>query len=335
MRYTALIETTRGDTPECLHLGNIAVVDARGQLVAQAGDPQMLTFTRSTLKALQALPLMSSGAADAFGFDSRDLALACASHNGEDMHVKQVEAMLAKTGVGYKRLACGCHLPLLYSYTPALPPADLRFDERHNNCSGKHAGFLAACVHQGFDLEGYIAPSHPLQRQIRHAVAQACRMDEEAMPMGLDGCSAPNYAMPLANLALGYARLASGARDAQWGEAFERLSSAMSSHPELVSGTQRNDLDFMQAGAGDWVSKVGADGVQVVASKSRGQALAVKIIDGNKPALFAATVEALEQLGWLSPAQRDLLAPWRAEQIINARGWVVGHRRPVFSLAAG
>jgi len=335
MSYTPLIETTRGGTPECLHLGSIAVMNDQGQVIAQAGDAHMQTFTRSTLKALQALPLMTSGAADAFGFDSRDLAMACASHNGEEMHALQVDAMLSKAGLGYKRLACGCHLPLRFTYTSALPPDDLVYDERHNNCSGKHAGFLAACVHQGLPVEGYVEPSHPLQRQVRSAVARVCRMGEDTMPMGLDGCSAPNYAMPLSQLALAYARLASGAQDPEFGDAFERLSSAMTAHPELVSGTDRNDLAFMQAGGGDWVSKVGADGVQVVASRSRRQALALKIIDGNKTALFAATIEALDQLGWLSESQREALEPWRAAQIVNARGLIVGGRHAVFSLRSG
>lgn len=332
MSYTALIETTRGNTAECLHFGSIAVVNTRGHVIAQAGDAHLQSFTRSTLKALQALPLMTSGAADAFGFDARDLAMVCASHNGEDMHVQQVQSMLDKTGLTCQRLACGCHVPLRFVYTSALAPENLHYDERHNNCSGKHTGFLAACAHQGLPLENYTDPSHPLQQQVRQAVAQACDMEEDAMPMGLDGCSAPNYAMPLSKLALGYARLASGARDAQFGQAFAQLSEAMTAHPDLVSGTARNDLDFMRVGAGDWVTKVGADGVQVVASKSRGEALAIKVLDGNKPALFAATVAALDQLGWLSSAQKQALAPWAAADIINARGLVVGERRAVFKL---
>ena len=150
--------------------------------------------------------------------------------------------------------------------------------------------------------------------------------------MGIDGCSAPNYAMPLASLARAYARLASGTRDAQFGESFAALADAMTAHPDLVSGTGRNDLAFMQAGRGDWVTKVGADGVQVVASRSRGEALALKISDGNKLALYAATVEALDQLGWLDDTQREALLPWRHRTIASVRGAPVGERRPVFQL---
>jgi len=152
---------------------------------------------------------------------------------------------------------------------------------------------------------------------------------------GTDGCSAPNYAMPLANLARGFARLASGAADPARGEQFAPLAEAMTAHPDLVSGTGRNDLAFMQAGRGDWVTKIGADGVQVVASRSRGQALALKISDGSKPALYAATVEALDQLGWLDARQREELRPWRGQAITNVKGTLVGERRPVFRLAVG
>jgi L-asparaginase II len=157
-------------------------------------------------------------------------------------------------------------------------------------------------------------------------------MEADDLKMGIDGCSAPNYAMPLSRLAYGYARLASGAQDPEFGNSFAQLAAAMTAHPEMVSGTGRNDLAFMQAGRGDWVSKVGADGVQVVGSKGRGEAFAIKIIDGNKAALFAASVEVLEQLGWMDDAQRDALRPWRAQALVNARGLQVGERRPIFRL---
>jgi L-asparaginase II len=256
----------------------------------------------------------------------------CASHNGEDSHVAQTQDMLDKAGLTYKALRCGCHVPSIFAQLETSPPPGYSYDERHNNCSGKHAGFLAYCVQHGLGLDDYIAPAHPLQQAIRRDVARAVGMNGDDFKMGIDGCSAPNYAMPLVNLARGYARLASGARDSELGQSFALLSEAMTDHPDLVSGTRRNDLAFMRAGRGDWVAKVGADGVQVVGSKSRGEALAIKIIDANKPALFAATVEVLDQLGWLDEAQRDELKPWRAQAIINARGLQVGERRAAFTL---
>jgi L-asparaginase II len=332
MSLAPLIELTRNGTSENLHYGAIAVVNTKGELVASAGDAHWHTFSRSTLKALQALPLMESGGDKAFKFDSRDIAMMCASHSGEAMHVKQVDGMLSKIGQGYQVLECGCHEPYFYNITNTPVPEGARFDERHNNCSGKHTGFVACCVHKGYAVKGYTDPEHAVQREIRRDVARALRMDEAHMSLGIDGCSAPNYAMPLSKLALGYARLASGARDAEFGESFEKLSQAILQHPDLVSGTQRNDEAFMRIGRGDWITKIGAEAVQVVASVSRGEAFAMKIIDGNKPALYAATVDTLDQLGWLDDAQREALEPWRARAIRNVRKLVVGERRAVFKL---
>ena len=332
MELTPLIQLTRGGTLESLHFGAVAVVNRQGKLLAKAGNPHWLTFSRSTLKALQALPFMEAGGPQVFGFSKEQIALMCASHNGEDQHVIQAQGMLAKAGLNYKALRCGCHVPGIFTLLDQAPPVGLKFDERHNNCSGKHAGFLAYCVQHGLSLDNYEDPAHPLQIAIRHDVARAVGMSPEQLKMGIDGCSAPNYAMPLSKLAYGYARLASGAQDAEFGGSFATLSDAMTSHPNLVSGTGRNDLAFMRAGRGDWVSKVGADGVQVLGSKSRGEAFAIKVSDGNKPALFAASVEVLEQLGWLDDAQRAELAPWRAQTIVNARGLPVGERLPVFKL---
>ena len=332
MNLEPLIELSRGGVPECLHFGAIAVVDRHGKLLAQAGDPHWLSFTRSTLKAMQALPFMQSGGPAQFGFDTQQLAMLCASHNGEDMHVAQAQSMLDKAGLCTRSLRCGCHLPGVFAALETCPPPGFVYDERHNNCSGKHAGFLAYCVQHGLALDRYEDPLHPLQVAVRQAVARATGMDENALKIGVDGCSAPNYAMPLANLAWGYARLASGQRDGEFGESFALLADAMTRHPDLVSGTGRNDLAFMRAGRGDWVTKIGADGVQAVASKSRGEAFAIKIIDANKPALHATTVEVLAQLGWLDDAQREQLHPWRARDIVNARGLRVGERKPLFQL---
>jgi L-asparaginase II len=325
-----LIETTRGGTSECLHFGAVAVVDADGRVRAQAGDPYWTTFTRSTLKALQALPFMQAGGPRQLGFSREQVAMMCSSHSGEPMHVTQVEDMLGKAGVSYKKLQCGCHVPMFVELGVAPLPA--QYDERHHNCSGKHSGFLACCALHGWPLDTYLVPEHPLQQSIRTSVAQAVGLAPEQLKMGIDGCSAPNYAMPLAHLARGYARLASGADDAQFGESFAALSGAMTAHPDLVSGTRRNDQAFMRAGRGDWVSKAGADGVQVVASRSRREAFALKISDGNKTAVYAASVAVMDQLGWLDERQREELRPWRAEAINSIRGVQVGERRAVFTL---
>ncbi len=327
-----LIETTRGDTLENRHFGAVAVTDAQGRVLARAGDPHWLTFTRSTLKPFQALPFVRSGGAQRLRLGPPQLALLCASHNGEPMHVEQVDALLRAAGQPRTALQCGCHEPLIADLGPGHRPAPGSWDERHHNCSGKHAGFLCWCAVHGAPAADYLAPSHPLQQAIRADVARVTGAAPEQLRMGIDGCSAPNYAMPLSALARGYARLATGARDAQFGEALAPLAQAMTAHPELVSGTGRNDLAFMQAGRGDWVTKVGADGVQAIGSASRGEAIAIKVADGNKAALFATAVEVLDQLGWLDAAQREALRPWRGEAITSIRGATVGQRRAVFRL---
>jgi L-asparaginase II len=325
-----LIETYRGGTLECIHFGAVAVTDTQGRVVAHAGDAHWRSFTRSTLKALQALPFVEAGGPKLFGFSRENMAMMCASHSGEPMHVAQVDAMLDKAGLTYKTLQCGCHMP--YFVESGVGPAPATFDERHNNCSGKHAGFLAHCVQQGWPVANYLAPGHPLQQAIRRNVARVVGLAAEDLKIGTDGCSAPNFAMPIAHLARGYARLASGVADGEFGDSFAQLADAMTAHPDLVSGTGRADQAFMRAGRGDWVVKAGADGMQAFASRSRKQAFALKISDGNKIAVIAATVAVLDQLGWLDARQRDELRPWRSEAIANARGTQVGERKPAFKL---
>ena len=332
MTFEPLVEHTRGQLAEIVHAGAVAVVDHRGKLLASVGNPDAVCFTRSTLKPFQALPLIHRGGAAHFGFNPEHIAMLCASHNGEDMHVLKVDEMLARIGCNCSSLQCGCHTPLRFSYGGLTPPADAKFDERHNNCSGKHAGFLAYCVQHGLALKDHLLPAHPLQQSIRQAVASVCHLDQSQLVAGVDGCSAPNYAIPLSRLAFSFARLVSGKQDVEFGEEFELLANAMLAHPEMVSGTGRNDLAFTRAGRGDWLTKIGADGVQVIASKSRRQAISIKVISGNMPALYAAAVTALEQSGWLDDVQREQLKVWGHQKLLSARGIEVGEVRTVFRL---
>ncbi len=332
MHFVPLVEHTRGPLAEIVHSGAVAVVNCHGKLQASVGDAHAMSFTRSTIKPFQALPFLQGGGIAQFGFTQKQTALLCASHNGEDMHVAQVDNMLRKIGQPYQALQCGCHVPLRYSYGGLTPPADVQFDERHNNCSGKHTGFLAFCVQHGLSLDNHLAPDHPLQVAIHKSVMHVARCDAAQLVAGTDGCSAPNYAMPLSKLALCFARLASGLQDAEFGNHFAVLTQAMGAHPEMVSGTGRNDLAFTQAGRGDWITKIGADGVQVIASIARREAIAIKVISGHMPALYAAAVETMDQLGWLDAQQRELLAPWAHQVLLNARGKQVGEIRSAFKL---
>lgn len=330
MNWIPLIQTDRAGVAECVHFGAVAVVDHQARLLARAGDPALLSFTRSTLKPLQALPFIAEGGAEHFKLDSAQIAMLCASHNGEDRHVAQVERLLTATRLGYKRLQCGCHTPYFVELGVKGPAGP--YDERHHNCSGKHAGFLAYCVQHKLPLDTYLNADHPLQQAIAEAVLRVCELRADQIAVGTDGCSALNYAMPLSHLALAYARLAAGTSSPHFGPSLARLSHAMRQHPDLVSGSGRNDEAFMRIGRGDWVSKVGADGVQAMGSVSRGTGFAIKIADGSKPALFAASVAVMDQLGWLDDAQRQALKPWQAASILSVKGQVVGSRRAVFKL---
>jgi len=325
--HAPLLATTRAHTIECVHYGTIAVCDASGDLLAAAGDVQALNFARSALKPLQALPFVEDDGPARFGFGSHEVALMCASHSGEAVHVGIVRRMLARIRADEADLQCGCHPPLYYGATGEPVPLQARFGPLHHNCSGKHAGFLAYCRLHGHRLIDYLAPESALQVRIRNTVQQFA--GTSPIEAGTDGCSAPNYALPLVRLAQAYAQLASAE-----GTALAALRYAMLRHPDLVSGTARTDLAVAQAGAGDWIAKAGADGVQAIGIRSRGLGIAVRIADGNARALHTVTTEVLYQLGLLPrPADSPLARTFRPP-LTNYRGLAVGTLQPLFELGA-
>jgi L-asparaginase II len=336
MQTVPLVHTTRGYpetgfTVENVHMGSVAVVDTRGRLLFSAGDPDALTFTRSALKPFQALPFVLADGPARFGLSSAELALLCASHSGEGKHLAGVASILSKIGLDESHLECGCGTPLYFD-SVGLPLPPLAWRAVHHNCSGKHSGFLAWCRLHEVPSAGYVAPAHRLQQEIRRTLAATLDMPESAMPSGMDGCSAPNYALPLSRLAYLFARLGSGAADPLLGAALGELRDAMTGHPDMVSGEARCDLAYMRAGGGDWVSKVGADGVQAIGIGPGGLGIAIKIADGAPRALHTATYSVLDQLGLLDPARRAMLEHYRAPQLKNARGAVAGQVRAVLKL---
>jgi L-asparaginase II len=336
MHTIPLVHTTRGYpdtgyTVENVHMGSVAVVDPRGTLLWYAGDPHALTFTRSALKPFQALPFVLDDGPARFGLSRAQLALLCASHSGEPVHLAAVDAILARIGLDQHALACGCAAPLYYDSVGLKAPLQ-HWRPVHHNCSGKHSGFLAWCRLHGVPHAGYVDPGHPLQQAIRDTLADTLGVPASSMPLGIDGCSAPNYALPLERLAQLFARLGTGSADPQLGAAMGDLRDAMTAHPDMVSGQARCDLAYMQAGAGDWVSKVGADGVQALGIRSAGLGIAIKIADGAPRALHTATDSVLDQLGLLDAGRRAQLAHYRAPALTNVRGTVVGAVRAAFTL---
>jgi L-asparaginase II len=329
--HAPLAEVLRGHAVESIHFGAVAVVDRTGKVLRAAGDPYTLTFTRSALKPLQALPFTAGGGPERFGFSQAQVALMCASHSGEPRHVEAVADMLARCGLSPVDLQCGTHAPGFYDARGELPPPP-PYSTLQHNCSGKHSGMLAYCVQHGHPAGDYLAFDHPLQQAIRRAVSTFTGVAEDRLVAGIDGCSAPNYAVPLASLATAFARLATADVDPDYGMAPRTLANAMTAHPEMVSGEFRSDLALMQAGRGDWVTKIGAEGVQAIGIRSEGIGIAIKVIDGQKRGLYPAIVEILSQLGVADAQARRLLDPWRVRTVRNHRGIATGEIRPAVAL---
>lgn len=328
-----LVELTRGGVVESVHRGSIVIGDASGKIIASWGDAQNAVFPRSAFKSLQALPLVETGAADAFGLSDENLALACASHSAEPMHTDRVKDWLARIDCAEGDLACGPHLPFHEPTAHAMLRAGEKPCRLHNNCSGKHAGFLTLARHLKIAPQGYERPDHPVQVLVREAIADLCAVNANGMTVGIDGCAAPNYAIPLANLARGMARLAdtshlSPARAA----AAKRIVAAWKAHPLLVSGTGRACADLIQASRGRAVVKTGAEAVFMAALPDQGLGIALKVDDGGTRAAETVMAKLLTLLGVADEASPQI-AKHINPPIKNWRGDVVGERRTTAALA--
>jgi L-asparaginase II len=286
-----LVEAHRGPALESAHRGALAVLDADGAVRLALGDIARPVFARSAIKVLQALPLVASGAAAHLGLSDAELALACASHNGEQAHVDTAAGMLAKAGVTATVLECGAHWPYREAFQRDMAQRGHTPTALHNNCSGKHAGFicLACSMHGGDDLadyvRGYVRAEHPVMQEVAAALQAATGCDLSQAPQGIDGCSMPTYAIPLRLLALAFARVATGhGLGAAHAAAAQRLRKAVAAAPFMVAGTGRFDTRVMECLGERVFCKVGAEGVYCAALPERGLGVALKIDDGNTPA---------------------------------------------------
>lgn len=328
MSNPVTVEVTRGNRVESRHRGLIAVVDADGGVVWSAGDVEAGVFPRSACKAMQALPLVESGAADAYGFTDRELALACSSHNGEDGHVETAAAMLAKAGRDGAALECGAH----WSFDQATLIHQARTLDKptalHNNCSGKHAGFVCACCHQGIEPRGYVTYEHELQRQIRAAMEDVTGSLLGADTCGVDGCSIPTYAVPLKGLAQGFAKLATGIGLApERAKAGRRLIQACMAEPWYVAGTGRACTRLMEIAPGRIFVKTGAEGVFCAAIPEFGLGIALKCEDGTTRAAEAMIGAVLARFFREDEEVSDLLSGFAKYSMRNWNGIHVGDVR--------
>lgn len=356
-QYLPMIELTRGEaqpdgsypkieTVESIHFGAAAVVDAHGKLLASYGDPQTVTFLRSSSKPFQAMPFFERGGHEHFQLSLREMALLCSSHSGTDEHYQTVTAIQEKAGVKESDLLCGTHPVLDHETAKAMRSRNEKPTPNRHNCSGKHTGFLAFARMENLPIETYLNPQHPIQKIIIKTFAEMARFPVENILTGTDGCSAPVFAVPLYNAALGFARLCDPqggqVQPAKRAETCHLITRAMTSNPDMVGGPGRFDTLIMQAFQGKVVSKAGAEAFQalgimpgVLSPDSPGIGIAYKISDGDNTgrARRAVGLEILNQLGLLSMIDMTSLAGFGPQfPIFNWAKLKVGRARPCFTM---
>ena len=333
MDNPVLVEVRRGALVESRHCGRLAIVDADGRLVLALGDVEAPVFGRSAVKALQALPLVESGIADRLGLTPAEIALACASHNGEAAHVATARGMLAKAGEDESVLECGPQWPERRADVAALDRAAQGPGAIHNNCSGKHAGFVCLACGLGVEPRGYVAAAHPVQEAVRQALSDVTATPLDADNRGIDGCSIPTFAIPLKNLAFGFAKFGTGEGLApERAKAARRIRRAVAANPFLVAGTHRFCTDVMSAFGERAFVKTGAEGVFCATFPDSGFGVALKIDDGGTRASEAVMAAVAERM--LGDASRKVLSRWADAEIRNRNGWTVGRVRASDGLTA-
>ena len=339
-----LLVVRRGGAVESVHRGSVAVVTEDGRLLAAAGDPRGLVFLRSSAKPAQLVPFLEGGGEKRFALSTEEVALAAASHGGEPFHTRAAAAMLARGGFTAADLHCGAHPPMHEESARALAFRREEPGPLHSNCSGKHAAMLLACRLFGEDARTYWKPEHPLQRRILSVLSRLAGVPVARIGLAVDGCSVPVFRMPLANLALLYARLKGARMPGEALRAFRarvRIADAMTEAPEMVAGTGRFTTNLMRAFGGSLLAKEGAEGVYAVGvapslarplSGAASVGIALKIEDGAERGRDAVTVEVLRQLGLASGTRLAALRRFARRPVKNVRGDVVGDMKTVFRL---
>lgn len=335
MANPVLVELTRGGIVESFHHGSLAVLDADGDVVLALGDIDRPVFPRSAVKAFQSLPLIESGAADRFRLTDEEIALACASHSGEPEHVSAATAMLGKAGKDMRCLECGAHWPSREPVLRAMVAAGTPLSALHNNCSGKHAGFICLAVHEEKDTKGYVKPEHPVMREVSAALGEMTGQDLDTAPRGVDGCSIPTYGIPLRNLARGFARFGTGqGLSPERARAAKRIRAAVAAHSFMVAGTSRFDTLVMEALRERAFIKTGAEGVYCAALPEKGLGVAIKIDDGAGRASEAAMAAVIARFLDLDDRETAVVSPHLDSAVSNWNGIETGRLRATGILMA-
>jgi L-asparaginase II len=316
MTNPIIAQITRGGIVESKHTGAYVVSDARGNNIVQAGDISRSIFPRSAIKAFQCLPMIETGAADRYGFTNEEIALCCASHSGEPEHVRVARSMLAKIDIIESCYECGAHWPTSRAATYELVRAGETAKDVHNNCSGKHAGMLALAQHLAVNVKNYVLPDHPVQKEIATTLAAFCEIEIASAPQGIDGCSVPTWAMPLRNLALGFAKLPANT-------AGMRIVTAVRAHPFMIAGTGKFDTEIMQAVPRLFI-KFGAEGVYCGSIPHAGLGFAMKCDDGAVRAVEVAIAKVLAELDVWTADEAAILKTFSHAEMHNWQKLKVG-----------
>ncbi|WP_019414013.1 asparaginase [Paenisporosarcina sp. TG20] len=333
MTTEILVKVTRGDLVESIHRGHIAVVNANGELLYGVGNPDEVIYARSSMKPLQSIPIVETGAADNFNFDQADLSITCASHNGEEQHTVKVQSILDRAELSISDLQCGTHNPRWPDTYEALIKRGGEVTPIYNNCSGKHSGMLVTAKHMNETTIDYYKLDHPVQKRIIEAISELTEVPVAEIEIGIDGCGLPVHGMPLKNVALGFAKMAdSRSLPTKRQEAVNKITTAMMEEPELIGGTDHFCTDFMRILDGRMFAKDGAEGVFCIGDKETGIGIAIKIEDGNVRATYPVAIEVLSQLGLLSDLQKKQLRKYHYPQLLNARKEQIGELSPDFTL---
>lgn len=336
-----LVEVTRGEIVESIHFGSFIVVDSQGGVLASHGEQNLMTYPRSSMKPFQVMPFIERGGIETYGFTDQEVAIMCASHAGTELHVAVLESMHKKIGINENDLGCGVHWPGDAKTRQTMRASGKEPTPFRHNCSGKHTGMLAHACMRELDKKTYLDPYHPVQVSIRETLAEMVAVPPDAMPLGVDGCSAPVYGIPLKNMARGVALLADPkSLNKTRADACRRITSAMMAHPMMVAGPGKFDTALMDAARGKVVSKGGAEGYQimgvmpgVINEGSPGLGIAIKVSDGDAHGRARAYVSLLllKALGVLDEEAMEQMKFQEKRVVKNWRGIVVGELRPAFS----
>lgn len=329
-----MIHRTRGKVVETMHRGDAVVLDPSGNVIAGCGDVYKYTYFRSSAKPIQALSVILSGARERFGIDDKELALICSSHYSEDMHLATVRSILGKLGLDESALQCGVarsiREEIAFAQTAqGIAPARIKSD-----CSGKHSGMLATCLIKGYPIDTYLDPAHPVQQDNLHHLAEICGYPAEQIEIGVDGCNVPVFALPIYNMALGYARFTNPEYlPEQYRDAAMTIFSAMNAFPEMVSGTGGFCTALMQATHGRLIGKVGAAGVYCIGIREPQLGIALKIEDGAPGIAPMAAMHILMSLNLITSAEYEELRHFHVQPNLNDDKLPIGELRPVFKVS--